>query len=183
MPVERSVYKRRDGTYVTTLPKTWVQIVENKSGKELKGVYMKLLDEKIIITPKFDSESDQREPKKTKYKTVSIPRGLTDDIQKLMDEYGYWPSMSAFVREAALEKLKREVVSTGKIIAEPIMVFTREEREKKDAITEIHKLVLEAENDPNVSEGEKELIRDFASQVSEKLIELESIFKNGDEED
>ncbi len=61
MPVERSVYKRRDGTRVITLPKTWVQIVENKSGKELKAVYMKLLDEKIIITPKFDSESDHHE--------------------------------------------------------------------------------------------------------------------------
>ena len=70
-------------------------------------------------------------PKKTKYRTVSIPRGLTDDIQELIDEYGYWPSLSAFVREAALEKLKREVLSTGKVIDKPIMAFTREEREKK----------------------------------------------------
>jgi len=46
--------------------------------------------------------------KKNKYRTVSLPRALTDDIQKIIDEYGYWPSMSAFVREAALEKLKRE---------------------------------------------------------------------------
>ena len=45
---------------------------------------------------------------KTKYRTVSLPTRLTDDIQKLIDKHGYWPSMSAFVREAALEKLSRE---------------------------------------------------------------------------
>ncbi len=51
-----------------------------------------------------------------------------------------------------------------------------------NAIAEIDKVVLEAENDPNVSEEEKVLIRDFASQMSEKLTELENMFKNGDEE-
>jgi len=46
--------------------------------------------------------------KKIKYRTVSLPSRLADDIQKLMDEFGYWPSLGAFVREAALDKLRRE---------------------------------------------------------------------------
>lgn len=43
-----------------------------------------------------------------KWKTVSLPRALTDDIQELIDESGYWPSMGSFIREAALEKLHKE---------------------------------------------------------------------------
>ena len=45
---------------------------------------------------------------KTKYRTVSIPKGLTDDVEKLIEELRYWPSISSFVREATLEKLKSE---------------------------------------------------------------------------
>ena len=46
--------------------------------------------------------------KKAKYRTVSLPTGLTDEVQKLMNELGYWPGVSAFVREAALEKVRKE---------------------------------------------------------------------------
>ena len=45
---------------------------------------------------------------KTKYRTVSIPTGITDDVEKLIEELRYWPSVSSFVREATLEKLKVE---------------------------------------------------------------------------
>ena len=45
---------------------------------------------------------------KTKYRTVSIPKGLTDDVEKLIEELRYWPSISSFVREATMEKLKAE---------------------------------------------------------------------------
>ena len=44
----------------------------------------------------------------TKYRTVSIPTGITDDVEKLIQELRYWPSISSFVREATLEKLKIE---------------------------------------------------------------------------
>jgi len=44
----------------------------------------------------------------TKYTTVSIPRGLYEAIVKLNDETGYWPSISSFVREAAIDKLHKE---------------------------------------------------------------------------
>ncbi len=123
--------------------------------------------------------------KKIKYKTVSLPSRLADDIQELMDEFGYWPSLGAFVREAALDKLRRERLSPGKFVPEPIVFLddeaTKRSYRKNVVHAEIDKLVLEAEEDPNISEEEKEAIRDFASKVSKKLIELENIFKNGDE--
>jgi len=68
-------------------------------------------------------------PKKTEYKTVSLPRRLAEDIQEIIDEFGYWPSMGAFVREGALEKMRRERQFPGKIVKEPIMAFSKEERE------------------------------------------------------
>uniref|UniRef100_A0A6M3MBC4 Uncharacterized protein n=1 Tax=viral metagenome TaxID=1070528 RepID=A0A6M3MBC4_9ZZZZ len=41
----------------------------------------------------------------TKYTTVSIPKPLLEDITKIVEEMGYWPSTTAFVREACVEKL------------------------------------------------------------------------------
>jgi len=43
-----------------------------------------------------------------KYSTVSIPRGIADTIDELIEELGYWPSRGAFVREACLEKVRDE---------------------------------------------------------------------------
>ena len=40
--------------------------------------------------------------------TVSIPRGIADAMDELIDELGYWPSRGAFVREACLEKVRDE---------------------------------------------------------------------------
>lgn len=60
---------------------------------------------------------------RNKYKTVSIPKPLADDIQAVIDEFGYWPSLGSFVREASLEKMKRERQFPGKIIEKPIVSF------------------------------------------------------------
>jgi len=65
--------------------------------------------------------------KRVEWKTVSIPKRLADDIQEIIDEWGYWPSMGAFMREAALEKLRRERQSPGRVVDEPIVAFSREE--------------------------------------------------------
>ena len=46
--------------------------------------------------------------KNKKYRTVSLPTGITDEIEKLIEERRYWPSVGAFVREACLEKIRRE---------------------------------------------------------------------------
>lgn len=44
----------------------------------------------------------------TKYTTVSIPKPLAEDVDALMEEVGYWPSLSSFIREACHEKLWAE---------------------------------------------------------------------------
>ena len=43
-----------------------------------------------------------------RYVTVSIPDGIAQEIDKLIKELRYWPSKSAFVREACLEKIQKE---------------------------------------------------------------------------
>ena len=45
---------------------------------------------------------------KNKYRTVSLPTGITDEVEHLIEQLRYWPSISSFVREATLEKLKVE---------------------------------------------------------------------------
>jgi len=37
-----------------------------------------------------------------------MPTGITDEIDKLIEELRYWPSVGAFCREATLEKIKEE---------------------------------------------------------------------------
>lgn len=44
----------------------------------------------------------------SKYATVSIPRGIADAVDELIEELGYWPSRGAFVREACLDKVRDE---------------------------------------------------------------------------
>ena len=44
----------------------------------------------------------------SKYATVSIPRGIANAIDELVEELVYWPSRGAFVREACLEKIRDE---------------------------------------------------------------------------
>jgi Arc/MetJ-type ribon-helix-helix transcriptional regulator len=46
--------------------------------------------------------------KKRKYATVSIPTRIAEDIDRLIEELGYWPSKGAFVREACTEKIWKE---------------------------------------------------------------------------
>ena len=43
-----------------------------------------------------------------RYVTVSLPVGITRDIDALIEETGYWPSRGSFVREACLDKLWSE---------------------------------------------------------------------------
>ena len=42
------------------------------------------------------------------WKTISIPDRLAGDIQKLIDELGYWPSIGAFAREALIRHIRYE---------------------------------------------------------------------------
>ena len=42
----------------------------------------------------------------TEYTTVSLPRPLVEEINRIVGEIGFWPSTTAFVREACVEKLR-----------------------------------------------------------------------------
>ena len=56
---------------------------------------------------------------KIKYVTVSIPKAVANRIDYYVDNLGYWPSRSSFVREACLEKIKAEnksLSATGKAV-------------------------------------------------------------------
>jgi Arc/MetJ-type ribon-helix-helix transcriptional regulator len=43
-----------------------------------------------------------------KFRSVSLPTGILETIDALIEELRYWPSRSSFVREACLEKMRRE---------------------------------------------------------------------------
>ena len=44
----------------------------------------------------------------SKYQTVSVPKEILEAIKDLIEELGYWPSVTSFVREGVLEKIRRE---------------------------------------------------------------------------
>jgi len=45
---------------------------------------------------------------KVEFSAISIPLPILEEIDRLIEGLGYWPSRSAFVREACLEKIERE---------------------------------------------------------------------------
>lgn len=53
------------------------------------------------------SESEE-ETQSRKFGSVSLPTGVLEAIDMLIEEIRYWPSRSSFVREACLEKIRRE---------------------------------------------------------------------------
>ena len=53
--------------------------------------------------------------KTVRYGTVSIPIAIAEEIDKLIELMGYWPSRSAFVREACVEKIRDEQEKLGEL--------------------------------------------------------------------
>jgi len=43
-----------------------------------------------------------------KYVTISLPKAIGEDIDELIEALGYWPSRGSFVREAAIDKIRKE---------------------------------------------------------------------------
>jgi len=41
------------------------------------------------------------------YSSISIPTSLLQEIENLVKELSYWPTKTAFIREACLEKLEK----------------------------------------------------------------------------
>jgi len=50
---------------------------------------------------------EEKKRKKLPYSSISIPTSLLEEIEKLVKELKYWPTKTAFIREACLEKLER----------------------------------------------------------------------------
>ena len=48
-----------------------------------------------------------RERKRQAFSSVSLPTALLERIEDVVGELGYWPTKTAFVREASLEKLNK----------------------------------------------------------------------------
>ena len=46
--------------------------------------------------------------KKKKYRTVSLPWGVAEAMERLIDELGFWPSLGAFAREACIKMVREE---------------------------------------------------------------------------
>ena len=47
------------------------------------------------------------EKKRGPFSSISFPTPLVKEIEKVVEEFGYWPTKTAFIREACLEKLER----------------------------------------------------------------------------
>lgn len=46
---------------------------------------------------------DRRRP----YRSISLPKTLLDEVGKVLEELGYWPTKTAFVRQAVLDMLEK----------------------------------------------------------------------------
>lgn len=50
---------------------------------------------------------DKTRKKRRVFSSVSLPTPLMETMQEVVNKVGYWPTKTAFVREACLEKLDR----------------------------------------------------------------------------
>ena len=62
----------------------------------------------LVFESAGDVEEEGRRRVRVRFSAVSIPEPILEEIDRLIEELGYWPSRSAFVREACLEKIERE---------------------------------------------------------------------------
>lgn len=53
------------------------------------------------------SGREEKKRRGLRYSSISIPTSLIREIEKLVKEMGYWPTKTAFIREACLEKMEK----------------------------------------------------------------------------
>jgi len=41
------------------------------------------------------------------YSSISLPASLVKEVEKVVEQLGYWPHKTAFMHEAVMEKLER----------------------------------------------------------------------------
>ena len=80
-----------------------------------------IVEEETSTTFQDPDKVSEAEPRgrarreKTKYTSVSLPLKVLFDVDVLIEEFGYWPSRSAFVREACVEKIRDEQRKLGEL--------------------------------------------------------------------
>jgi len=45
--------------------------------------------------------------KGARFATISLPVRLIEEVERIVETFGYWPTKTSFVREAVVEKLER----------------------------------------------------------------------------
>lgn len=50
---------------------------------------------------------EEKRKRRLRYSSISIPTSIVGEIEKLVKELGYWPTKTAFIREACLEKMEK----------------------------------------------------------------------------
>lgn len=70
---------------------------------------------------------------KDRYLSVSILRSVAEAVDDLIKELNYWPSRGAFLREAALEKIRieRQSLKEATRITQSKETYEMSEEEKK----------------------------------------------------
>jgi Arc/MetJ-type ribon-helix-helix transcriptional regulator len=50
-----------------------------------------------------------KEPRKGRgpFASLSLPRPLVEEIEKIVTQLGYWPNKTSFIREAVMEKMEK----------------------------------------------------------------------------
>lgn len=68
---------------------------------------------------------------KDRYVSILLFRGVSDAVDELLGDIGFWSNKSEFLREAALEKMRRERHSFDGVIRRNRSKETSETSEKK----------------------------------------------------
>ncbi|MEM2129078.1 MAG: ribbon-helix-helix domain-containing protein [Candidatus Bathyarchaeia archaeon] len=50
---------------------------------------------------------EEREKGRAPYSSISLPASLMEEVEEVVRRMGYWPTKTAFIREAVIEKLER----------------------------------------------------------------------------
>jgi Arc/MetJ-type ribon-helix-helix transcriptional regulator len=74
------------------------------------------------------AEKSTRELKKAKehkkgrghFASLSLPRPLVTEIEKIVTQLGYWPNKTSFIREAVMEKMEKhkKELETRKLVSD-----------------------------------------------------------------
>ena len=54
-------------------------------------------------------ENAREKKKRGPFSSISFPTPLIKEVGKVVEELGYWPTKTAFIREAVMEKHRKEL--------------------------------------------------------------------------